>query len=73
MTKKLSGDTARDLVLRFVANYPEFVRWANDDSGHPINVNAHDVVDWLCNEIYALKDCEDIQDRAKNGTPEDDE
>lgn len=60
--KALTGEVARSIILRMVANFPGLV----DDT----EVSGADLVEWVGNEIYGLLPDAELKDRAKNGSPE---
>ncbi len=61
----MSDDKYKDIILRMVANFPGLV----DDS----EVKGSDLVEWVANEIFALLPDSELEERAKNGTPNDEE
>lgn len=61
----MNDDKYKDIILRMVANFPGLV---NDSE-----VSGSELVEWMCNEVFALLPDKELEDRAKYGTPNDED
>ena len=61
----MTGEVAKDILLRLVANFPGL---AGEDTDA---ASGADVVAWLASEIYALGPDPEIAFRVAHGSPDD--